>query len=206
MEFFNKAKWVLGIIIIFVLVAATNIIDRENFSRVRDSVVSIYEDRLVANDLIFEILKSVQEKEIAAVTSDSVFYLEKNRMINTEMKSFIKRYELTKLTPEEEELFDEYKSNYEQLISAELALVKSNFTEKKQLLSAVSKVKKNLYALSKIQLTEGSKQMSISENALNTIDLFTTIEINILIFLAILIQIIVIYNPKKKQDFNKTDK
>jgi hypothetical protein len=73
MTFYNKIKWVLGILMVFVLIVATNLIDRSNFIQVRDSVVTIYEDRLIANDLIFEISKLVQEKEIAVALSDSIF-------------------------------------------------------------------------------------------------------------------------------------
>jgi len=64
------------------------------------------------------------------------------------------------------------------------------------LVKRISEVKDNLYDLSKIQLDEGKKQMSISEKAISSVELFTQIEIYILIFLAILIQIIVIYKPK----------
>jgi hypothetical protein len=112
--------------------------------------------------------------------------------------NLVKRYEQTKMTPEEEAMFDDFKSNYENLKNAEKAFIDSEFYEKKSLFTAIYEVKKNLHRLSKIQLNEGGRQMSISKNALNSVELFTTIEINILIFLAILIQIIVIYNPKKK--------
>ena len=54
MTFFNKIKWTLGILMVFVLIVTTNLIDRNNFVRVKDSVVSIYEDRLVAKNLILE--------------------------------------------------------------------------------------------------------------------------------------------------------
>src|SRR5690606_29299306 len=74
MAFYNKIKWILGILMVFVLIITTNLIDRNNFIRVRDSVVTIYEDRLIANDLIFEISKLVQEKEMAVAMSDSVFF------------------------------------------------------------------------------------------------------------------------------------
>jgi len=198
MAFLNKAKWVLGILIVFVLILSTNIIDRENFLRVKAAIITIYEDRLIANDLLFEMLESVQEKEIAAATSDTVFYGKKNSTINTTVANLVKRYEQTKMTPEEEAMFDDFKSNYENLKNAEKAFIDSEFYEKKSLFTAIYEVKKNLHRLSKIQLNEGGRQMSISKNALNSVELFTTIEINILIFLAILIQIIVIYNPKKK--------
>mgnify|MGYP006207280059 CR=1 FL=1 len=68
MNFYDKIKWVLGILMVFVLIITTNLLDRNNFVRVKDSVVSIYEDRLIANDLIFEISNSIKQKEIAIVT------------------------------------------------------------------------------------------------------------------------------------------
>jgi hypothetical protein len=47
MTVFNRLKWILGILMVFVVILATNLLDRNNFLRVRDSVVAIYEDRLV---------------------------------------------------------------------------------------------------------------------------------------------------------------
>lgn len=78
MTFYNKIKWVLGILMIFILILSTNLIDRNNFIRVEDSVVTIYEDRIIANDLIFDISKSIHEKEIAIVSSDSSFFTHTN--------------------------------------------------------------------------------------------------------------------------------
>jgi hypothetical protein len=198
MAFLNKAKWVLGILIVFVLILSTNIIDRENFLRVKAAIITIYEDRLIANDLLFEMLESVQEKEIATATVDSIFFLEKNPLINKNIKVFVSKFQQTKLTSEEETIFEKLKDNIEKLKITEVAFVESKFSKKTALLNQISKVKKNLHALSKIQLNEGGRQMSISKNAMETMELFTTIEINILIFLAILIQIVVIYNPNKK--------
>lgn len=86
MGFYNKLKWILGILMVFVLIIATNLIDKNNFVRVRDSVVTIYEDRLVANDLIFEMLKSVQEKELAVAISDSTFLIIKTQKLTIILK------------------------------------------------------------------------------------------------------------------------
>ena len=73
MSLYNKLKWILGILIVFVLIIATNLIDKNNFTRVRDSVVTIYEDRIIASDLIFELQQSIHEKEVAIVLKDSLF-------------------------------------------------------------------------------------------------------------------------------------
>lgn len=52
---------------VFALIVITNLIDKINFTKIKNSIVSIYEDSLVVNDLIFEILKLVQDKEMPIV-------------------------------------------------------------------------------------------------------------------------------------------
>jgi len=196
MTFYNKVKWVLGILMIFILILATNLIDKNNFVRVKDSVVAIYEDRLIANDLIYEISNSIQEKEIAVAVSDSVFFLDRNKQVSKDIQGFVYRFEQTKLTTKERQVFNDFKKNLESLRNFETAFIQSKFVQNTALVKRISEVKDNLYDLSKIQLDEGKKQMSISEKAISSVELFTQIEIYILIFLAILIQIIVIYKPK----------
>ena len=198
MTLFNKLKWILGILMVFVLIITTNLIDKNNFVRVRDSVVTIYEDRLIASDLIFDMLKLVQEKELAVVASDSSFLVSQNSKVNADLQSLVNRFEQTKLTTEESKVFKELKNNMESLMDSESQLKDSNTSNHSKILNDISVLKHNLTDLSKIQLNEGSKQMSISKQAVDTVELFTHIEIYLLVFLAIVIQIIVMYNPKKK--------
>lgn len=86
MTFLNKIKWILGILLVFVLIVTTNLIDRNNFVRVRDSVVTIYEDRLIAKELIYEMSKLVNTKEIALIAKDSSFFNKKNQTLNTQIE------------------------------------------------------------------------------------------------------------------------
>ena len=197
MTFFNKIKWILGILLVFVLIVITNLIDRNNFVRVRDSVVTIYEDRLVAKELIYKMSKSVNDKEIALVANDSNFFIEKNPKVNTQIKGFLSRFEETKLTQDESGIFEDLKSNFNSLFNSEHSSLDKNLENNSVSLAIISDIKDNLDDLSKIQINEGSKQMAISKKAINTVELFTQIEIYLLVFLAIVIQIIVIYNPKK---------
>lgn len=104
---------------VFVLIIATNLIDKDNFVRVRDSVVTIYEDRLIANDLIFEMLKSVQQKELAVATLDSTFFKTENLKVNDNLQSLVSRYEQTKLTVEESNVFNDLKNNVQALLDSE---------------------------------------------------------------------------------------
>ena len=184
---------------VFVLIATTNLIDRNNFVRVRDSVVTIYEDRLIAKELIYEMSKSVNAKEIALIAKDSSFFNKKNQTLNTQIEGILSRFEKTKLTPEESKIFEELKSNFKSLFNSEKNGYASNSENNFTSTSLFSNIKDNLDKLSRIQISEGSKQLGISKKAIDTIELFTQIEIYLLVFLAIAIQIIIIYNPKEKQ-------
>ena len=176
-----------------------HLIDKNNFTRVKDSVVSIYEDRLVVNDLIFEMSKLVQEKEMAIVLSNTEFYTKKNSNIDKKMQGFIEQYEATKLTVEERNVFNDFKDNIQFLSKTEASILENDFKEKETHLTLIFEIKDNLYDLTKIQLNEGRRQMAISQKAIDKVELFTQIEIYILIFLAIVVQIIVLYNPKKEK-------
>lgn len=195
MKFYNKVKWVLGITMIFVLVITTNLIDRNNFVRVKDSVVNIYEDRLVAKGLIYKISKSIHKKELAILKNDTAFFQVDNRMINQNIKTNIESFEQTKLTLEEADIFENLKNNLERLNKVEKNYIDYTDKKKSKILNLLNGINKNLDDLSNIQLNEGSRQMSISKKAIENVELFTQLEIYFLIGLAILIQIIIIYRP-----------
>jgi hypothetical protein len=190
----------LGIVLVFVLILTTNLIDRNNFSRVRDSVVSIYEDRLIAKELIYDISKGIYQKQAALLASDSIFFKQSNASVNAGIENALTRFEGTKLTQRENKIFTKLKRDLEQLQIAEKSLMAGDFSKSEELLSEIRTVIERLDALSDIQLEEGRRQKAISERALENIELFTQLEIYVLIFLALMIQLIVMYQPKKKTD------
>lgn len=200
MKVFSKIKWILAILIVFVLILATNLIDKDNFTRVKESVVTIYEDRLVAKSLIFDMYKAVQEKEIAILKKDTTFFNSINKNINADLERLTNDFSETKLTKEESKLFSTLNDNLSNLQSAEESYLNSNFDKKQGLLNQIDQFKSNLNDLSDIQLKEGSRQLSMSKEALKSVELFTQIEIYFLIALAVVIQIIILYNPKPSQD------
>ncbi len=196
MTIIKKIQWVLGILLVFFLVFATNLLDRDNFRRITDSVITIYEDRLVAKDLVFEMSLLMREKEIASISGDTQFFVQKNADVNQEMEALVARYLETKLTDTEAITFEDLQTNLEILEAKESALLTAQRDELGSLKEEIDRVNENLYDLSKIQLIEGRRQVSISKRAMATVELFTQLEIYFLIILAVLIQIIVIYKPK----------
>lgn len=197
MTLYSKVKWILGVLIVFVLIIATNLIDRGNFSRMKDSVVSIYEDRLIAKGLIYDMSKALQKKELAFVTTNSDFYTAENVKVNKEIEVLIGRFSETGLTKTERKVLEDLVENFEKLKVSEKACVESDFTITEQTKKLLSIVEVDLDDLSKIQMSEGRRQMAISQKAIDVVELFTQIEIYLLIFLAIAIQLVIIYKPTK---------
>lgn len=198
MNFGNKIKWILGILMVFILIVSTNLIDKRNFTRIKDSVETIYEDRLIADDLLFEMSRSIQLKQLAAANSDISFFTTKSQTENRKINEYIARYEKTKLTKEEEIKIYELKENFSVLLQKEKNITATDLNKNEALISILATIDDNLYELSKIQLKEGKQEMSVSKLVINEVELFTQIEIYLLIFLGILVQFVVIYNPKSK--------
>ena len=90
-------------------------------------------------------------------------------------------------------------SNFEKLKVSEIACVESDFTVIEETRELLSIVVVDLDDLSQIQMREGRMQMAISQRAIDVVELFTQIEIYLLIFLAIAIQLVIIYQPAKKE-------
>ena len=193
MTILSKIKWVASILLIFFIVLVTNIIDRNNYNRLSYSVTTMYEDRIVASDLIFKMSRLIQDKQIAAVTNDTTFFITTNNALNQEIDDLINRYKQTDLTETEEFVFDRLQK---EIKSLELKEESIHTVETSDLLKSIDKINKHFYDLSKIQLEEGNKQLFISGKAQDTINLFSQIEIIFLILMAIVVQIIILYKPK----------
>ena len=129
MTFKSKIKQILGVFVVFFLTIATNLLDRNSFLQIKDSVVAIYEDRLIADNLIFEIANSIHEKEVAIVSADTNFFPERNSELNIDISGFIKSFEDTRLTTKEQNVFEELKSNINDLKAAEIAFINSELHE-----------------------------------------------------------------------------
>jgi hypothetical protein len=205
MTLLNKVKWILGICLVFGLIATTNLIDRSNFKRLRESVVSIYENRLVAKDIILDMYKRVQEVEIALVTADTEFFNSRNAELNGELQELLGRFGETQLTESEQYAFDRLKAHFDDILKIEAELDVNEYAQSERLMDKVKEMEADLYTLSDIQVAEGRRQLIFSERANDSIDFFTQIEIGVLILLAIMVQIIILYKPKKEDLYDDDD-
>jgi hypothetical protein len=199
MTLFNKIKWVLGIALIFLLILTTNLIDRQNFNIVRDSIESIYADRLVAKDIIFSLSKKIGQKEVSYLRLEPAQLAAGVKTTNTQINEQLLLFANTELTPNEKSVFNRFKSSLNDLQAVEMA-VDEGLKTKSDLTKALTVSREYLDELSVIQMREGKRELFESQRAISSADLFTQLEIAILIVMAIAVQIIIIYTPKPQSE------
>jgi hypothetical protein len=112
-------------------------------------------------------------------------------------KNLLEKYEQTKLTNKELKFFDNLKDELKNLEGLEKEFSNSGFSNNADLQNSINEIVRNLYDLSKVQLEEGRRQMALSNETMETIDLFTQVEIIFLVLMAVLVQIIILYKPRQ---------
>ena len=196
MKNYDKIKWVVTIFMVFALVLTTNLIDKKNFQSISDSIVTIYEDRLVVKNIIFEISSIIHEKEVAFLKKDADFFNTQNSKLNKDIEDAIQRFRKTKLTDHEKTTLEKLKKNMSSLINTEENLVQDGFSKDTNYESALAVIHDNLKVLASIQLEEGRKHFILSQKTIGVIELFTQIEIYFFFFFSVLVHIVILYKPK----------
>jgi len=196
MKVLNKLKWLVIIGVVFSLVLATNLIDKRNFKSINDSIVSIYEDRLVVKNVILDMMTVINKKEVAFLTRDLDFLTKENDGLTSALTNDLQKFEQSKLIYKEEKFISRLSENIELMLAAERELMSSEFSDYTSYSKIIKEVNSNLDELAHIQLEEGKRHFVNSKRKMSTIALFTQLETYFLIFLATIALIVVLYNPK----------
>lgn len=195
MTFFNKLKWIIGVLVIFVLILGTNLTDRSNFIRVKSSLISIYEDRLIASEILYNISDDLHHIKSTLLTSDSSIQSNGIKDRINKLDSLIIRFDETSLVRIENELFSSFQLKMNEI---DQEIDQKGFTEKEIIIEQIDKSLVDVKKLNDIQISEGNKQLKKGERAVQSIEFFTSLEIYMMIALSILILAIIIYQPKKE--------
>lgn len=201
----TKIKWVGGLLVVFLLILATNLLDRKHIKNVRNSVSTMYQDRLIVKNLIYTISNLTEEKRVAFLLSDSSFYATKSKTTNDSIYVLITNFSNTRLTPNETRYLERLYADFKEVEAMEKQALQtpSNLKSKKwrdTMQTKLFRLKTNLNALSEIQVEEGKRELARVNRAFNTIDLFTNIEIAFLVVIGIIAQLIVLYPIKKEKE------
>ncbi len=198
----QKIKAALALIIVFVLVLLTNLLDKRYFSKLQDSFTSVYEDRLVAENYIFRLSSYLNEKN-QLYDQPTQNFLSRNQIINDSIQLIVEKYEDTKLTQDESLYFFSLKKQLEKLMLFDSKLSENDLEENREWNSKFNPIWSNLEALAKIQLTEGKRLITESEKVIHQSNTTFRLELAVLIIIGLIIQALIFTSKSLKPKFNQ---
>ena len=197
MNLFNKIKWVLAITGVFFLILATNLIDKNAFARIEETVDNVYNDRLLAKEVLLDIAVKFHEKELAYSLNDSAYLNNKNDDINAEISKSLEMFDRIESTRNEDLILNRLNRNHAELIQLESNLLSNDTLYTQQCAEIFSAINKNIVELGAEQVAEGERQKFIAKTAIDSVNLYSQMEIYVLIFLGLLLQFVILYKPRK---------
>ena len=192
-----NAGMAIGMVILLVL--ATNRIDQNHFETTQETVEAVFNDRVVAQNYIYEMNNLIAGIELEVQTN--------GRSISDQgsidvMYSLINSYRKTQLTREEGRLFNLLQEQVEELEQQLKAWnVKSSQAKEplsEKLVKHINKINGNLDALATIQLEESKHLTSAARKSLSTTEIISWMEIGLLIVAGIALQFLIFYRERNK--------
>jgi len=194
----QKIRAAASLIIVFLLVLATNMIDNHHFQTVRKSLKTVYEDRLVAKVYLYKINRQLQSKKHSWQLDNKEEIVSINKQANDSIQYYLEKFSETKLTYEEAKHLQSLSENLDELFKIETSIMTDGDPDVTQnVLQQYSLLYKNLDELSEIQLQEGKREILSSNRAIEASDLISNIEIGALIVIGFLIQLLIFIRPMK---------
>ncbi|MEQ9288107.1 MAG: MCP four helix bundle domain-containing protein [Cyclobacteriaceae bacterium] len=198
----NRSLLLVAVVMILGLIILIRFENKNHLSELQETVTSIYEDRLVAKNYIFEISKKVNAKKVSLGFEDQ--FLENSILMNDSIDQLIQKYEGTELTGDENNLLRKLKDNIRMseqfeskflhnLAPAQLDVINNS------LLKQYNLVILDLEQLSEIQLEEGKKLLDNSYQILESSNSSSHLEVT-LIVVVLLIMIKIFSAPKKRPE------
>ncbi len=193
MTLVNKIKWGVAVVFVFLLILATNLIDKNNFIRIEESVEKIYQEQLVTKDAILELSNRVHEKELAVILGDTNYFRNKAESANARIKELVDQCMHEGVDVNSERIITDLSDNMSDLFKMEAVDSLIFAVDKTELRAKLGAVKSDIAALAEIQMEEGKRQKLSSRDALDSSNLFSQIEMYFLIIIAIGVQVIILY-------------
>lgn len=198
-----RSKWKVSLLlaVVMVLVMVNNLVERRHLKSLKNDFKEIYQDRLLAEGYIFQVYDHLYHKSELLMLKNfenghfrnPVELGSHQRMVSQLMQQYGETY----LTSDEQSYYEDLKSQLEQLQVAENKLLAGIELpdpqhDIDQIRSITRKCMTTLTALSAIQLSEGKVlERRSSKTFMGSIST-SHFEMSILIFIALMIQVLVI--------------
>lgn len=189
MSLWSKIKALLALVTVFLLVFATNKMDKNHFRMVQESFSSVYEDELVSKEYIFKISRLLDIKKNDLITGE---ISKVNYSINDSLNSLMTVYAETKLTKKEAKSYNKLYTKLNDLYKAEADDLGNTVLAQK-----IVDVLNELDQLAEIQMVEARKELNKSNRLIDSSNLISRLEIGALILIGIIVQLLIFIKPLK---------
>lgn len=189
-----------SIVMIFMVILATNLIDKDNFSKVEESVESIYEDVLLTKERIFELSMLVHEMEVAYLLEDKTYYEIKAVSSQERIQDILGECDEVVETKQEENVLIDLHNDFDKLFLLKADSTMFQDDTKKEVVKQFELIKYSLVELGEIHVEEGRRHKLKSRSVMSVTKLFSRIEIYILLILSVAILFVVMFQPREKDD------
>ncbi len=198
----NKQKFYATLLLGFVLglILWNNTVERKTIKELQNSFHAIYEDRLLAETYVFQLSEHLHQKldllENPSLNENSDTEL--NLSLDFKIEQLNLLYASTKLTAEEEIVFESFKNNINdlQLLETQMHLSgeakQANAADIKSFKSQVLTSLILLSELSEIHIIEGKKIIDEAKLSIKGSNLTSELEMGIIIIIAIIMQMLIL--------------
>lgn len=150
---------IILLIFVFVFAAIINkIINERNVQHLGQTFSEIYDDRLLVESYIYQLSELFYKKKIVLLHHSSMTSNDKieTQKQTSEITEIARRYALTKLTENEQQIFEQLSENIERLKGAEARMYSNDDSAIKEVKEICELSFNQLKLLSSIQLQEGN--------------------------------------------------
>lgn len=176
----------------FLLVLGSNRLDQRHFTTVQTTVNSVFNDRVVVQDYIYQLSSIFHEKKLELIKNNHPS-ISQNEIVN---QLFID-FRNTELTTNEQKHLNELSSQFEKLRDLENRIAKPKNEVEGDLgivaVNTIDKMEQSLDALAQIQLKESEQLTQLSNKSLGMNILLSKLEVVFLIIIGIAMLVLIFY-------------
>lgn len=178
----------------FLLVLGSNRLDQRHLSTIQTTLNSVYKDRVVVQDIIYQLTSIVHTKELRILHLGN---LKNSASENQKIKVLLSDFEATELTSKESKLLDELKVQFSTLRELEntMAITAAETSDNTTRLAGhtFEQIQEKLDGLSQIQLQQSGQLTQLSNKSFLMHNLFSKLEVAFLVIIGIALMALIVY-------------
>lgn len=179
----------------FLLVLGSNRLDQRHFSNIQTTVNSVYKDRVVVQNIIYQLSTIFHDREQQLMLKDSFIpKVSENKKVTQLLSDF----RATKLTPKESNLLGTLMTQFSRLQELEYSLketpISMSADRRMAMVKKFEEIRFSLDGLSHIQLEESELLTQLSNKSLGMNILLSKLEVAFLVIIGIAM-LVLIFNP-----------